>query len=162
MKENKLLPLPLQAENDSAVQIDELLASSGDERVPTIREAMQRVMTEKCSVFRNRAGLTEALSLIQELKTRYARLAVAHKGQRFNYELEEALELGNMLKTAEAVAFSALDREESRGSHFRSDYSKRNDEEWLKHTLVYASTEGLKLRYKPVVVNRFPPETRRY
>jgi succinate dehydrogenase / fumarate reductase flavoprotein subunit len=162
MKENKLLPLPLQAENDSAVQIDELLASSGDERVPTVREAMQRVMTEKCSVFRNRTGLTEALNLIQELKTRYARLAVADKGKRFNYELEEALELGNMLKIAEAVAFSALHREESRGSHFRSDYPKRNDKDWLKHTLVYASTEGLKLRYKPVVVTRFPPETRRY
>jgi succinate dehydrogenase / fumarate reductase flavoprotein subunit len=87
---------------------------------------------------------------------------VANKAGRFNYELEEALELENMLKTAETIVFSALQRKESRGAHYRSDFPERNDAKWLKHTLVYAAPEGLKLSYKRVTVTRFPPEERRY
>jgi succinate dehydrogenase / fumarate reductase flavoprotein subunit len=123
---------------------------------------MQRVMAEKCSVFRDQNGLTEALAIIRELKQKHSSLNLANKSRRFNYELQEALELGNMLKTAEAVVFSALHREESRGSHFRSDHPERNDEEWLKHTIVHSSIERLTLSYKPVVVTKFLPERRRY
>ena len=119
-------------------------------------------MADKCSVFRDRDGLTKALAVIRELKQKYANLNLANKSKRFNYELQEALELGNMLKTAEGIVFSALNREESRGAHFRNDYSERNDDEWLKHTLVYASNEDLKVRYKPVLITKFPPEKRRY
>jgi succinate dehydrogenase / fumarate reductase flavoprotein subunit len=70
--------------------------------------------------------------------------------------------LENMLKIAETIVFSALQRKESRGAHFRSDFPERNDMEWLKHTLVYGTPKGLKLRYKPVTTTRFPPEKRRY
>jgi succinate dehydrogenase / fumarate reductase flavoprotein subunit len=130
--------------------------------VPVIREAMQHLMTEKCSVFRNHDALQEALTEIRSLKKRYASLAMANKTRSFNYELEEALELENMLKTAEAMVFSALQRKESRGAHYRQDFPERNDEEWLKHTLVYAAADGLTLRYKPVTITRFPPKERRY
>jgi succinate dehydrogenase / fumarate reductase flavoprotein subunit len=123
---------------------------------------MQQVMTEKCSVFRNHTGLQEALAEIRQLKKRCANMSVANKTRVFNYELEEALELGNMLKTAEAMVFSALQRKESRGAHYRQDFPERNDQEWLKHTLVCATPEGLTLRYKPVIVTRFPPKERRY
>jgi succinate dehydrogenase / fumarate reductase flavoprotein subunit len=161
-EENKLPSLPAQTEKEAANQIGELLDSSGTEHVPMIRDAMKKVMTNNCSVFRDRNGLVEALHEIRELKQRYTKLAHANKGRRFNYELQEALELGNMLKTAEVIAFSALNREESRGSHFRNDYPERNDKEWLKHTLVFSTAQGFELRYRPVVVTKFPPETRRY
>jgi succinate dehydrogenase / fumarate reductase flavoprotein subunit len=123
---------------------------------------MQRVMADKCSVFRNRKALQEALEDIRQLKQRYRSMSVTSKGRRFNYELEEALELGNMLQTAEVIVFSALQREESRGAHFRSDFPERNDDKWLKHTLVYATTEDLRVSYKPVSITRFPPQKRRY
>jgi succinate dehydrogenase / fumarate reductase flavoprotein subunit len=154
--------LPSQAEYDMENKINGLLESDGAERVPVIREAMQRVMTKKCSVFRNQDALQEALTEIRILKNRYATLAVTNKTRIFNYELEEALELENMLKTAEVMVLSALHRKESRGAHYRQDFPKRNDEEWSKHTLVCATLEGLTLRYKPVSVTRFPPKERRY
>jgi succinate dehydrogenase / fumarate reductase flavoprotein subunit len=162
VKENGLPKLPADAENAVENKISSLFESDGAERVPLIREAMQQVMTEKCSVFRNHADLQEALTEIRQLKERCANLAVANRARRFNYELQEALELENMLKTAEVTVLSALQRKESRGAHYRSDFPERNDEEWLKHTLVYAAPEGLKLRYKPVTVTSFPPEERRY
>jgi succinate dehydrogenase / fumarate reductase flavoprotein subunit len=161
--ENNGMPkLPAEAEKAVDNKVSRLLESGGAERAPLIRETMQQVMTAKCSVFRNHADLQQALTEIRQLQKRYANLAVANKTRIFNYELEEALELGNMLKTAEAIVFSALQREESRGAHCRKDFPERNDDEWLKHTLVYEAPEGLKLRYKPVTVTRFPPEERRY
>jgi succinate dehydrogenase / fumarate reductase flavoprotein subunit len=123
---------------------------------------MQRLMTQKCSVFRNSQGLTEALEEIRQLQKRFLNICLANKNRVFNYELQEALELGNMLKTAETIVFSALQRKESRGAHYRSDYPERNDEEWLKHTLVSAIPEGLEADYKPISITRFAPEKRRY
>ena len=119
-------------------------------------------MTEKCSVFRNSDGLEQALEDISHLEKRYLNVGLTNKSKIFNYELQDALELGNMLKTAQAIVFSALKRKESRGAHYRSDYLERNDEEWLKHTLVYTAPEGLKTAYKPVSITRFAPEKRRY
>jgi succinate dehydrogenase / fumarate reductase flavoprotein subunit len=160
--DNGALQLPPDSEKDVENIVNSMLGSHGDFRVPAIREAMQRVMAEKCNVFRDENGLTEALATIRELEQKYTDLSLANKSKRFNYELQDALELGNMLKTAETIVFSALRREESRGSHFRSDHNERNDDDWLKHTLIYASNEGLKANYKPVIVTKFPPEKRRY
>ena len=154
--------LPVETEDAIMKKIRSLFESSGDERVPVIRESMQRLMTEKCSVFRNQNDLQQALTELRQLKKRYANVMLDSKSRRFNYALQDALELENMLKTAEAIVFSALQRKESRGAHYREDFPKRNDAEWLKHTLVYALPEGLKLRYKPVTVTKFPPKERRY
>jgi len=162
VERNGFLEMPPEAEKDAKTKISRLLENNGSERVAPIREALQLVMSEKCSVFRNHDGLTDAFSEIQKLTRRYARLKIADQGRRFNYELQEALELGNMLVTAEAIALSALGRRESRGAHFRQDFQERNDAEWLKHTLVSMSKDGLKLSYKPVFVSRFAPEKRRY
>lgn len=162
VKEGKIGELPSDAEEEAKEKISSLLESDGAEQAPLIREAMQQLMTEKCSVFRSQAGLQQALTAIRKLKKRCASLRVANKTRVFNYELEETLELENMVKTAEAIVFSALQREESRGAHYRRDFPERNDAEWLKHTLVHASPEGLKLSYKPVTVTSFPPKARRY
>jgi succinate dehydrogenase / fumarate reductase flavoprotein subunit len=161
-KEKDLPPLPQQAESLVFDKVNGLLESRGNERVSVLREVMQRLMTEKVSVFRNGDGLEQALGEIRQLEKRYVNVGLANKGKIFNYELEEALELGNMLKTAETIVYSALQRRESRGAHYRSDFAERNDQEWLKHTLVRVSPEGLKVTHKPIAITRFPPENRRY
>jgi succinate dehydrogenase / fumarate reductase flavoprotein subunit len=117
---------------------------------------------DQCSVFRDAKGLQQALDKIHELEKRYVDIKIKHRRSTFNYELEEALELGNMLKTAEAIVFSALQREESRGAHFREDFPKRNDEAWLKHTLVFRTPQGLQISYKPVTITKFKPKERKY
>ena len=67
-----------------------------------------------------------------------------------------------MLKLAETIVYSALQREESRGAHYRSDFPERNDAVWLKHTLVFRTPMGLEVKHKPVVVTRFEPKARVY
>ncbi len=161
-KEQNLPTLPQQAESIIVNKINNLLDSQGKERVPVLRGDLQRLMTEKCSVFRSGEYLKEALDEISLLQKRYLNIGLDCKGKIFNHELQEAFELGNMLKTAEAIVFSALQREESRGGHFRSDFPQRNDEKWLRHSLVYVVREGLTVAYKPVSITRFTPEKRRY
>jgi succinate dehydrogenase / fumarate reductase flavoprotein subunit len=162
VKENPLPSLPKDAEATVSSQTSHLLESEGKESVSTIRDEMQRVMMDQCSVFRDAKGLQQALDKIHELEKRYVDIKIKHRGSTFNYELEEALELGNMLKTAEAIVFSALQREESRGAHFREDFPKRNDEAWLKHTLVFRTPQGLQISYKPVTITKFKPKERKY
>jgi succinate dehydrogenase / fumarate reductase flavoprotein subunit len=97
------------------------------------------------------------------LKKRFLNVGLTNKSRIFNYELQEALELNNMLRTAEIIVYSTLQRQESRGAHFRSDFPERNDEEWLKHTFVNETPTGLKGSYKPLAAaGRFAPEKRRY
>jgi succinate dehydrogenase / fumarate reductase flavoprotein subunit len=119
-------------------------------------------MTNQCSVFRSQQGLENALTQIQQLKKNYLNIGLTNKSRIFNYELQEALELGNMLRVAEVIVYSALQRHESRGAHFHSDYPERNDKEWLKHTFVNETPTGLQVCYRPVVVDKFAPQRRSY
>jgi succinate dehydrogenase / fumarate reductase flavoprotein subunit len=132
------------------------------ESVGVLREELQSAMTLGCSVFRDGVGLEDTLERIRELKRRYKKVGLSFGGRVFNFELEEALELGNLLDVAEAVVFCALHREESRGAHYRDDFPVRDDEKWLRHSLVWVSPEGLQVWYKPVVVSRFEPKERKY
>ena len=162
VKEKVLPDLPQQAESIVADKIANLLDSQGNERVPPLRAAMQRLMTQKCSVFRIEERLKEALDEVHQLQKRVADIGLTNKSRVFNLELQEALELCSMLKVAEAIVFSALQRTESRGAHFRSDFPERNDGDWLRHTLVSSVPQGLKASYKPISITRFTPERRRY
>ena len=154
-------PLPLQTEGIVANKIENLLESKGTERLAILREKMQWFMTEHCSVFRNGRDLQQTLMKIRQLKKRFLNVSLTNKSRTFNYELQEALELNNMLRTAEIIVYSALQRRESRGAHFRSDYPERNDE-WLKHTFVNESPTGLKESYQPLSSGRFAIEKRSY
>ena len=154
--------LPQDAETEAIRNLRDVLDSDGAERVSTIREEMQALMTEKCSIYRDRAGLETALNELGALSERYGRLGIVNRGGVHNYELREAFELGNMLRVSEVIIRSALAREESRGAHFRTDHTERDDGGWLKHTLVARSPEGLALSYKPVAITRFQPQERRY
>jgi succinate dehydrogenase / fumarate reductase flavoprotein subunit len=155
-------PLPVQAESIVLDKINSLLESHGSERTAVLRETLQCLMTEQCSVFRNGQTLENALGQVRQLKKRLLNVGLTNKSRVFNYELQEALELNNMLRVAEVIVYSALQRQESRGAHFRNDYPERNDEEWLKHTFVNETPTGLKESYKPLAAGRIAPEKRRY
>ena len=99
---------------------------------------------------------------LRELRGRFARIGLADRDAVFNTELISALELDSMLDVAEAVASSALRREESRGSHTRTDFPKRDDARFLKHSLAYRSPDGPRIEYLPVTITRWPPEERKY
>ena len=158
----ELQSLPLQAESIVEAKINSVFESNGAERVPVLRESLQRLMTEQCSVFRNGQSLEQALGQIRQLEKRCLNVGLTSKSKVFNYELQEALELNNMLQVAEVIVFSALQRNESRGAHFRSDFPERNDEKWLRHTFIHETPVGLKESYKPVAISRFAPQKRRY
>ena len=161
--ERRSLPLlHLQAESIVTGKINNLLESKGLERAAALRENLQRLMTAQCSVFRSQKGLENAITQIQLLKKSYLNIGLTDKSRIFNYELQEAFELGNMLRVAEVIVYSALQRHESRGAHFRIDHPERNDKEWLKHTFVNETPTGLQVCYKSVVVGKFPPQKRGY
>jgi succinate dehydrogenase / fumarate reductase flavoprotein subunit len=120
-------------------------------------------MQDDVGISRNGAGMTEALAKVRELKERYLRVGVMDTGRAFNTDLLEAWELGNLLDLAEVSTLGALNRTESRGAHMREDYEKRDDVNWLKHTLVTRADDGtLSIDYKPVVITKFQPKERVY
>jgi succinate dehydrogenase/fumarate reductase flavoprotein subunit len=79
-----------------------------------------------------------------------------------NQELYNAIELSYMLDLAELIAIGALERQESRGSHFRLDYPERDDANWLKHTMAYYTNEGPEIRFKEVAITKYEPQERKY
>ncbi len=139
-------------------RIEELSNRKGREKIGMLRQQMQSLMMEYCSVFRNEEGLEKGLAGINSLKERYANIEIEDKGRNFNYEMMEAIELWHELCLSEVICTSALHRRESRGAHFRMDFPERDDMNFLKHTLVL----GKETRYKPVNITRFQPEKRVY
>jgi succinate dehydrogenase / fumarate reductase flavoprotein subunit len=102
--------------------------------------------------------MSAAISALSVLTHRAASIMVQDKGQVFNTDLVQAFELESLLDVAEAIVVSALARTESRGAHYRSDFIKRDDVHWLKHTLARRTPGGPSLQYEPVTVTRFPPK----
>ena len=154
--------LPPTADDGAQAQLAALRTGKGSERPGAIRRHMQEAMMEGVGVFRDEAGMKQAISRIGELKERYRHVRVEDQGQVFNTDLHEAWELGCLLECAEATAVSALNRTESRGGHAREDYPGRNDEDWMRHTLAFATSKGVELRYKPVKITVFQPKLRSY
>ena len=146
--------------------LDLILHQGGKERVADIRTELQQTMDNNASVFRTEETLTQALNDIHELKKRYKEITVHDKGKRYNSDLLEAVELGFLLEMAEVTVVGALNRKESRGGHAREDYPKRDDENYLQHTMAYKVGEDLisdiRLDYKPVVQTRYEPMERKY
>ena len=143
-------------------QIEEIFQRDGSESYNDIRNEMKEVMMAKCGVFRDADNLQSCVSTIQALKERYKKGKVTDKGQLFNTELYEIIELGNMLEMAEIISTAALARTESRGGHYRTDFPKRDDQDFLKHSLVSRVEGELKLKHRPVVITRYQPKERTY
>jgi succinate dehydrogenase / fumarate reductase flavoprotein subunit len=143
-------------------RIDGLLAVEGGEKASLLRKELCTLMTRKAGIFRDESGLREAQRKIRALKERFKHVALQDKGRVFNTELSLVLELGNLLDLAEVIVVSAMARRESRGSHYRLDYSRRNDDAWLKHTMARFAQGKVRLSYEDVKITRFKPEERAY
>jgi len=135
---------------------------TGAESVAVLRRELQETMDRNVQVFRTAESLTEATAVIASISERYASIAIHDRGQKFNTDLLEAIELGFLIELAQVVVAGALAREESRGGHYREDFPTRDDEAFMKHTMAYATAGGVRLDYKPVVVTRYPPMERKY
>jgi succinate dehydrogenase / fumarate reductase flavoprotein subunit len=150
------------AEAGARSQFEALLNGSGKENAFDLSNEMKNVMFSDVGIYRTGSGMENALDKLMELKERYKNVKVSDTGKIFNTELLNAWELGNMLDVAEAVTVSALNRTESRGGHAREDYPQRDDEHWLRHSLIVRKNGKLDISYKPVVITKFQPKARVY
>jgi fumarate reductase flavoprotein subunit len=134
----------------------------GAERLARIRSDLNATMEDGFGVYREAASMNASVAAITQLKARFADLALEDTSKVFNTELTAALELANMLDVAEAVAHSAQARDESRGAHTRKDFTKRDDQRFLHHSLCHFDPAGPRLGTKPVTLGHWTPEERKY
>jgi succinate dehydrogenase / fumarate reductase flavoprotein subunit len=131
-------------------------------RVHLLLDKLKVVMSEKVGIFRNKKELTEALEQIWALREDYGRVYISGKCLRYSQELVNILEFDSMLDLAEVITLGALNREETRGSHYRLDFKERDDRNWLKHTLVTYKDGKPQISYKEVVPGKYKPKAREY
>ncbi len=143
-------------------RIETLLRLREGERVGFIREELGQTMNSQAGVFRVKEQMVKAHEKIFELKERYQNIYLDDRGKKFNTELLWVLEIGSLLDIAETIVVGALERKESRGAHTRKDFPNRDDQEWLKHILIYCSQDGSKLRTVNVNITKYPPKERTY
>jgi succinate dehydrogenase / fumarate reductase, flavoprotein subunit len=114
------------------------------------------------AVFRDRDGLDRALEIMRRLKEEERTAWIDDRGTIFNQDVLAAIELGYMLDTAEAVVLAAIERKESRGAQYRTDYPERNDEDWLKHIDISRNGDEPEVSYSPVTITKWQPQERTY
>ncbi len=163
----RTIPPPIVSEQTIEADqglVSSLLAREGPgERAAAIRLEMGTTMNRHVSIFRDHEGLETARLRIQELKARWPAITIQDKGQVFNTGIIAVLELSFMLDCAEAIIAGALTRKESRGAHFRTDYLDRDDEDWLKHILLYHQPENEpRIDFLSVKITQWQPQIRVY
>jgi succinate dehydrogenase / fumarate reductase flavoprotein subunit len=158
-----ILQRTLEAERE---RIDALIEKEGGVNHASVRGAVQETMTANVNVFREEAGLVQALRDIREARQRYADVTVQDTSRTYNTDVVQTIETRNVLDLAEALTMGALAREEFRGAHWRAEFQERRDEEWLKHTMVSWNDGDPELWYKPVVLKgeggTYEPKERSY
>jgi len=143
-------------------QMQQLISQPGKYRIDQVRQAFQDCMTDYCGVFRTEELMREGLEKLHQIQTQYQEIYLDDKGDCWNTELVEALELRSLLVVGQMILTSALHRQESRGAHCREDYTQRDDEQFLKHTMAYYSPAGIDIQYRPVNITMFEPKERKY
>src|SRR5574341_1543729 len=155
-----LQKLPDDPTAEARAQFDTLRNGSGKGNAFDIANELKNVMFEDVGIYRNEKGIRSAIQKLGELRQRYAQVRVTDTGSIFNTELLNAWELGNMLDIADVIAECALNRQETRGGHSREDFPKRDDGNWLKHTLAWRQDGKVQISYKPVVITKYQPKER--
>ena len=154
--------LTAQAEEEAA-RVDELRGrKKGGEKISAIRRELNNVMESACGVYREQDSMQHGVGAVAQLRSRVADLRLEDDSKVFNTELITALELANMVEVAETLAVSAAHRKESRGAHTCKDFTTRNDDEYLYHTMAYHDPAGPRLGKKDVVLGKWEPEERKY
>ncbi len=168
-KTSKHVPVPKNAADETIALIEKARAANGTEKVAVLRKELQDTMDKNAQVYRTEESLNEALDKIAELRVRYENISVQDKGQRFNTDLLEAIELGFLLDLAEVLAITARERRESRGGHYREDFEDRNDDKFMVHSMAYLTPkkakkpgDNIKIDWKPVTITNYPPMERKY
>ena len=155
--------LPDDAADLAQEKVRTLFQRNGNESPAAIQRELQETMTAGCGVFRVEKEMKDVLGKIHALKERFRNIRALDRGMVFNLDLLEGVELGNLLEFSEMIVAGALNRTESRGAHYRKDFPKRDDENWLKHTLAWRKEGGgVQFEYKPVRITKFQPMERKY
>jgi succinate dehydrogenase / fumarate reductase flavoprotein subunit len=163
-------PLTGHAEERAIVRLERFRSARGERKTGDIRTLMQQIMQRHCAVFRDGKLLSEGIEKIDQADASLREIGISDRSLRWNSDLTEALELDNMLAQSVVSLHSALSRTESRGAHYRNDYPRRDDQNWLKHTLIWRDADGgVRLDYRPVrlhtlsnAVEPIPPRERVY
>ncbi|MFQ5354496.1 MAG: FAD-binding protein, partial [Thermodesulfobacteriota bacterium] len=147
---------------DSAMGVAAILARSDGESANTLRDELNDTLQTYCGVYREKEGLEKGLEKVMELRERFKDISLTDRSGYYNMELPVVMELGHMIEISGAILLGALKRTESRGAHFRTDYPDRDDENWLKHTMVSMKNGAYELRHSDVTITIFKPEARKY
>lgn len=159
-----VVPVPRErVEKEETRIFQTLMQHSGYENPYQLRKELRKIMDESAGVFRKEENLSEGLAKVRELKKRFSQVYVKDQSKIYNTNLIHTLETKNLIDLGEVLLLAALERKESRGGHARTDYPKRDDDRWLKHTLVHLDSEGSpRLSYKPVSITKWKPVERKY
>jgi succinate dehydrogenase / fumarate reductase, flavoprotein subunit len=149
---------------DDMAMIDAIIARPHrGRRISEIREELGTTMNTEVAVYRDAAGLGRALEVVRRLKEEAGDCYVDDRGTVFNQDVLGAIELGYMIDCAETIVVGAIERKESRGAQFRTDFPKRDDENWLKHIVIAPDADGTpEVSYSPVTITQWQPEERKY
>ncbi len=151
--------------NAAKARIQSLLDREPNENWASVRNYMANEMTKGIGVFRDQSSMEGAKAAIDSVGERMPKISVQNKGKVFNTDLIFTLEMEFMADVAKAIVHSALTRKESRGAHFRTDITERDDETWLKHTLAYQdddNEDGVRVETSPVTITKWEPVKRVY
>ena len=157
-----LPPVPDGSDGETREFIESLTQSRRKLHGDNIRREMQSVMMEKIGIYRNGKDMEQAMARLSELRDRFQEVGLQDRGKRFNTDLTEIIELRNLLDLAFLTSHSAHYRQESRGAHSREDYPERDDQNWLKHTLIWLDGTGVRTGHKAVDVSKWQPKPRKY
>jgi fumarate reductase flavoprotein subunit len=154
----------MRQNDDEERRINQMLtADGGTEQIADIRKAMQSTMEDSAGIYRSGDSLAKGIDQLAESQQRLGNVRLSDKTRAFNTELVAALELANMLDIAECILDSAIQREESRGAHQRTDFTTRDDTHFLNHALAYRKSDGsTRIERSPVTITRWPPGERIY
>ena len=161
-KDASFVDVPADAVAETVKLIEHMRNARGTEKIAVIRKELQDTMDKNAQVYRTEESLNEALDKIKELRKRYENIQVQDRGLRFNTDLLEAIELGFLLDLAEVLAFTARERRESRGGHYREDFETRDDDKFMVHSMAYKNGDQIDIGWKPVVITNYPPMERKY